>query len=75
MRMIRDACPAMAGVVRDKDQGHAQLLMQLQRAVRCISCGIFAVEIAGGFVGKQHRGPVGQTAGNGDTLPLPAGKL
>ncbi len=33
------------------------------------------VEVAGGFVGEQDGGFVGQSAGNGDALLLPAGEF
>ena len=36
---------------------------------------VFAVEIAGGFIGEQHGRVIGEAARDGDALPFAAGKL
>ena len=60
------------GVVGDHDDGLAgggELLEQVGDEF-----AVFTVEVAGGFIGQQHGGLVGQGAGDGDALLLAAGE-
>ncbi|MNP69064.1 hypothetical protein D3C76_1651100 [compost metagenome] len=51
----------------DQHQGGAALLVQFEQQVADALAGM-AVEIAGGFVGEQHRRLRGEGAGDGHPL-------
>ena len=62
-----------AHFVRDNDHLHAFLPQSVQGAENF--AGVFRIQSAGRFVQQQKSGIGGQGAGDGDALPLPAGKL
>ena len=43
--------------------------------MRSRTVSVFAVEIAGWFIGQEQRRPIGQAAGDGDALAFAAGKF
>src|SRR5687767_12521721 len=61
------------GFVRDENDGVAAPVQTLEQGHDLDAC--LGVEIAGRLVGEQDGGVVDERAGNGDTLPLPAGEL
>lgn len=56
-----------ARIVGDQDQGSARLATQVQEQVNDLLAGGL-IQVAGGFVGKEHLGPGGIGAGDGDAL-------
>jgi hypothetical protein len=58
--------------VGHRDDGGAHLLLEAFHVVDDLLPGL-AVEVAGGFVGEDQRGPRHQGAGDGDALLLAAG--
>src|SRR5215469_16723548 len=60
-------------VVGDVDDGLAALSQASEQVKDGVS-GV-GVEVAGGLVGDEHGGVIGQGAGDGDPLLLPAGEL
>jgi acyl-CoA thioesterase-1 len=63
-----------AFVVGDQHQGGAAFLVQFEQQVADALAGV-AVEVAGGFVGKQHVRFGGERAGNRHPLLFAAGEL
>ena len=56
-------------VMRHEDQGGAQLVVHAQEKLHDMG-GILAIEVAGGLVGKQDGGAIGEAAGDGYVLLL-----
>src|SRR6185436_3361949 len=63
-----------ARIVRDEEDGEAVLLAQLEQELEDFFTGS-RVERAGRLVGEKHAWAACDGAGNGDALPLSAGKL
>ena len=62
------------GVVRGDDQGGASGVRGVQQDTDH-SVGVTVIRLAGGFVGKDHRGAGGHHPRNRDPLCLPTGQL
>ena len=62
------------GVMGDEDHGVFALVMDAAEEVHDLG-GVFGVEIAGGFVGQENGGFIGEAAGDGDTLALTPGEF
>ncbi len=58
----------------DDDEGGAGLLVEVEEQLLDGMGGAF-VEVAGGFVGEEQPGGIGEGAGQGDALLLAAGEL
>ncbi len=63
-----------AAVVRHDDEGRALLLVEIGQQRHDLVAGL-GVEAAGGLVGQDQRGLIGQRARHGDPLALPAAEL
>ena len=61
-------------IVGDQHQRHVPLAVEPDDEIENV-VGVFAVEIARGFVGEQHGGAVGKAAGDGDALAFSTGKF
>lgn len=61
-------------VVGDEDEGGAGFVVEVEEEVDDVAA-VAAVEVAGGFVGKEQGGAVDEGAGEGDALLLTAGEL
>ena len=61
-------------IVRDDQDGVAAVAGQSTQEIKNV-VGVFDVEVAGGFIGEQQHGVVGEGAGDGDALLFTAGKL
>ena len=60
--------------MRHQNDGEAALPVELDQRIHDFVRGA-GVQVAGGFVGQQHRRRIDQGAGDGDALLLAAGKL
>ena len=60
--------------MRDEHQRRAAFAVELEQQFNDVCAGL-AVEIAGGFIGKQQFGVTGEGAGNCNALLFSAGKL
>ena len=60
-------------IVRDQDQRDAEFVPHLPQQRKHFAAGL-GVQVAGGLVGKEYGGLVGQRAGDGNALLLAAGK-
>ena len=72
-----DQAPAAMGqafVMGHQHQGGAVLLVQFKEQVGDALAGV-AVQVAGGFIGKQHVGVGGERPGDGNPLLLATRKL
>ena len=68
------AAVCQAFVMGDQNQGRAAFLVQFEEQVADPLAGM-AVEVAGGLVGKQHRGFGGKGSGDGHALLFATGEL
>ena len=66
------AAPGQALVVGDQHQGRAAFAVKLEQQFGDMRASM-GVEVAGGFVGKQHLGLGGEGAGQCDALLLATG--
>lgn len=65
-------CQAL--IVGDQHQGGAAFLVQFEQQVADVLAGM-SIEVAGGFIGKQHIGFGGKCPGDRHALLLTTGKL